>query len=236
RHGYRVVSITSTIPRRFPRSLPRRPATNGFEEETPMSDVVQQHNLKAQSVWNSPAGRYDEISRSIADAIEHAVERLQPKLGERILDLATGTGWGSRLIAQRFPGVRVTGADIAEQMLDHARGAAAMMRLNIEYQHADAEQLPFADGAFDAAISTFGVMFVGKPEAAAGELARVVKKGGRLVLSTWKGDSNVFNMFGVMKKFMPPPPQPAPPSPFAWGNAARIRELFGDAFELSFDE
>jgi ubiquinone/menaquinone biosynthesis C-methylase UbiE len=201
-----------------------------------MTDVVQQHNLKAQSVWNSPAGRYDEISRSIADAIEHAVERLQPKLGERILDVATGTGWGSRIIAQRFPGVRVTGADIADQMLEHARSAAATLRLNIEYQHADAEKLPYADGSFDAAISTFGVMFVGKPEAAAAELARVVKKGGRLVLSTWKSDSNVFNMFGVMKKFMPAPPQPAPPSPFAWGKAERIRELFGDAFELSFDE
>ena len=61
-----------------------------------MSNVVQSHNIKAQSVWNSPAGRYDEISRSIADAIEHAVERLQPKSGERVLDLATATGWGSR--------------------------------------------------------------------------------------------------------------------------------------------
>ena len=201
-----------------------------------MTDVVQPHNVKAQSVWNSPAGRYDDISRSIADAIEHAVERLQPKLGERILDVATGTGWGSRIIAQRFPGARVTGADIAEQMLEHARSAAATQRLNIEYQHADAEKLPFADGSFDAAISTFGVMFVGKPEAAAAELARVVKVGGRLVLSTWKNDGNVFNMFGVMKKFMPPPPQPAPPSPFEWGKRERIQQLFGDAFDVSFDE
>ena len=82
-----------------------------------MSDVVQAHNLKAQSVWNSAGGRYDEISRNIADAIEHAVARLHPQTGERILDLATGTGWGSRLIAQRFPGVKVTGADIADVML-----------------------------------------------------------------------------------------------------------------------
>src|SRR6187431_365514 len=151
-----------------------------------MTDAVQPHNQKAQSVWNSPAGRYDEISRSIADAIEHAVERLQPKSGEQILDLATGTGWGSRIIAQRFPGVRLTGADIADQMLDHARSAARKQELDIEYLHADAEKLPFADGAFDAVISTFGVMFTGKPEAAAAELARVVRKGGRVVLSTWK--------------------------------------------------
>ena len=157
-----------------------------------MSNVVQAHNVKAQSVWNSAGGRYDEISRNIADAIEHAVARLQPETGERILDLATGTGWGSRLIAQRFPGVKVTGADIADVMLDYARSAAAKEELDIDYRHADAESLPFADRSFDGVISTFGVMFVGKPEAAAAELARVVRPGGRIVLATWKHDSNVF--------------------------------------------
>lgn len=197
---------------------------------------VQTHNLKAQSVWNAPGGRYDDISRSIADGIEHAIERLQPKAGEKILDLATGTGWGSRILKQRFPGVKVTGADIADQMLDYARTTAAREQLDIEYQHADAEALPFATGAFDAVVSTFGVMFVGKPEAAAAELARVVRKGGRLTLATWKNDSNVFNMFGVMKKFMPAPPDPAPPSPFAWGKRERVEELLAANFELSFEE
>lgn len=201
-----------------------------------MSDVVQAHNLKAQAVWNSAGGRYDEISHSIADAIEHAVERLQPEPGERILDLATGTGWGSRAIARRSPGVKVTGADIADAMLDYARSAAAKQQLDIDYRHADAESLPFADRAFDGAISTFGVMFVSKPEAAAAELARVVRPGGRVVLATWKHDSNIFEMFGVLKKFMPPPPQPPPPSPFAWGKYERLNELLGANFELEFEE
>jgi ubiquinone/menaquinone biosynthesis C-methylase UbiE len=201
-----------------------------------MSNVVQPHNEKAQKVWNSPAGRYDEISRSIADAIEHAVERLQPKPGERILDLATGTGWASRVLAQRFPGVTIIGADIADRMLEFARDTAARQALEIEYRHADAETLPFADGEFDAVVSTFGVMFVGNPEAAARELGRVVKPGGRVALATWKSDSNVFHMFGVMKKHMPPPPQPAPPSPFEWGKVARIGELLGTTFDLAFEE
>jgi SAM-dependent methyltransferase len=201
-----------------------------------MSSTVQSHNLKAQSVWNSPGGRYDDISRSIADAIEHAVERLQPLPGERVLDLAAGTGWGSRIVAQRFPNAKVTGADIADQMLEYARATAATMKLNIDYQHADAEKLPFADASFDRVVSTFGVMFVGKPEAAAAELARVVKRGGRVVLATWKHDGNVFNMFGVMKKFMPPPPQPAPPSPFEWGKYERLEQLLGANFELEFEE
>jgi ubiquinone/menaquinone biosynthesis C-methylase UbiE len=203
---------------------------------TNTQETVQPHNLKAQSVWNSPAGRYDEISRSISDAIEHAVERLQPKPGERILDLATGTGWGSRVLATRFPTVKVVGADIADLMLDHARSAARALGLDIEYRQADAEKLPYADGAFDAVISTFGVMFAGKPEAAAAELARVVRKGGRVVLSTWRNDSNLFHMFGVMKKFMPPPPQPPPPSPFEWGKRERLQALLGDAFTLEIEE
>ncbi len=201
-----------------------------------MSSVVQTHNLKSQSVWNSPAGRYDEISRSISDAIEHAVERLSPQPGMRVLDLATGTGWASRSIAQRFPGVKVVGADIADQMLDYARSSAAKLSLDIEYLHADAEKLPFADASFDAVVSTFGVMFAGNPEAAAAELARIVPKGGRVVLATWKNDSNVFHMFGVMKKFMPAPAQPAPPSPFAWGRTERIQELLGASFDLRFEE
>jgi ubiquinone/menaquinone biosynthesis C-methylase UbiE len=209
------------------------PITNSINTNT---SNVQPHNIKAQSVWNSPAGRYDDISRSIGDAIEHAVERLQPKPGERILDLATGTGWGSRVIAQRFPGVQVIGADIADQMLDHARRTAAKLGLDIEYRHADAEKLPFEDGSFDGVISTFGVMFAGKPEAAAAELARVVRKGGRVVLSTWRNDSNLFHMFAVMKKFMPPPPQPPPPSPFEWGKRERLNQLLGGAFDLEIEE
>lgn len=200
------------------------------------TNVVQSHNLKAQSVWNSPASGYNEISRSIADAIEHAVERLQPKAGERILDLATGTGWGSRTIAQRFAGVEVVGADIAEKLLESARATAAKLGLAIDYRHADAESLPFEDAEFDAAVSTFGVMFAAGPEAAAAELARVIKPGGRVVLATWKPDSNVFHMFTVMKKFMPAPAQPAPPSPFEWGKPERLRQLLGAHFDLRFED
>lgn len=89
---------------------------------------------------------------------------------------------------------------------------------------------------FDAVISTFGVMFAGQPEAAASELARVVRPGGRVVLATWKPDSNVFHMLGIMKKHMAPSAQPAPPSPFAWGSLDRVRELLGKTFQLEFED
>lgn len=197
---------------------------------------IEPHNQRARAVWNAPAGRYDEISRSIADAIEHAVARLSPAAGERILDLATGTGWASRSVVQRFPGVTVTGLDIADEMLAYARATAEKHGLSIRYIQGDAERLPFADGELDAVVSTFGVMFASRPEVAAAELARVVKPGGRVVLATWKDDGNVARMFGVMKPFMPPPPQPAPPSPFAWGRRERLQELLGASFELGFED
>jgi SAM-dependent methyltransferase len=203
--------------------------------EAAMTSTVQAHNEKARSVWNAPSGRYDEISRSIADAIDHAVTRLEPAAGERVLDLATGTGWASRVVGLRFPGARVTGLDIADAMLDYARATAARHGLAIDYRQGDAEALPFGEGELDAVVSTFGVMFASRPEAAASELARVVKRGGRVVLATWEPDSNVASMFGIMRPFMAAPAQPAPPSPFAWGEVERLQELLGASFELSFE-
>ena len=75
-----------------------------------------------------------------------------------------------------------------------------------------------------------------RPAAAAAEVARVTRKGGRVALTTWLPDSNLFKMFLVMKPYMPPPPSPAPPSPFEWGKAERVRELLGSAFDLRFEK
>jgi SAM-dependent methyltransferase len=193
---------------------------------------VQPHNEKSAGVWSSGGARYDQVSRGIADSIEHCVLRLDPKPGERILDLATGTGWTSRAVANR--GATVVGADIAADLPAAARRAKAE-GLNIEYRIGDAEKLAFANGEFDAVISTCGVMFASRPEAAAAEVARVTRKSGRVALTTWLPDSNLFKMFQVMKAYMPPPPNPAPPSPFEWGRAERVRELLGDSFDLRFE-
>jgi SAM-dependent methyltransferase len=98
--------------------------------------------------------------------------------------------------------------------------------------------LPFADGEFDAVVSTFGVMFASKPEVAAAEISRVVKTNGRVVIASWKPDSNVFHMFGVMKKYMPlaQPSTQAAPSPFEWGRMERIKALLEAKFDLRFED
>src|SRR5262245_50219001 len=198
------------------------------------TNSIQSHNERPAAVWSSGGKNYDEISRGIADSIEHCVMRLNPQPGERILDLSTGTGWTSRVVARR--GAIVTGVDIAADLIEAAREMAAVEPLPIEYQIGDAENLPFNDGEFDAVVSTVGVMFATRPEAAAAELARVCRKGGRIALTTWTPDGNVFNMFKVMKRYMPPAPNPAPPSPFEWGRTERIKELLGNAFELRFEK
>jgi SAM-dependent methyltransferase len=206
------------------------PARDGRAIDT----SIQPHNERPAAVWSSGGEAYDAISRQIGTALEHCVARLDPKPGERILDLATGTGWTSRLVARR--GAHVVGADIAGDLLAAARERARQEGLDIEYRIGDAEQLPFSDQAFDGVTSTFGVMFASRPQAAAAELARVCKRGGRVALATWLPDSSVFKMFLVLRQFMPAPPSPASPSPFEWGSKERVRALLSDHFDLRFEE
>ena len=196
--------------------------------------TIQVHNERAATVWSAGGERYDEISRGISDSIEHCVRRLNPQPGERILDLSTGTGWTSRVVARR--GAMVIGVDIATELLDAARAPAKAEGLPIDYRVGDAESLPFDTGEFDAVVSTFGVMFASRPEAAAAELARVCRQGGRIALTTWSPDGSVRKMFEVMKRYMPPPPSPAPRSPFEWGQTERLGELLGAWFQLHFEK
>lgn len=210
-------------------------ATDSAGPASGEASPLEPHNMRAAAVWSSGGAAYDEISRAISDAIEHCVRRLDPRPGERVLDVATGTGWTSRRVAEM--GARVTGVDIAADLLDAARAKARQLGLEVEYQLGDAERLPFADASFDGVISTFGVMFVARPEAAAAELARVCRPGGRLALATWLPDSTVAEMFAVMRPFMPaPPPGAQPPSPFAWGDEGRLATLLGTGFDLRFEQ
>lgn len=198
-----------------------------------MPQTIQSHNLKAATLWESAGTSYDEISRGIADAIEHCVVRLDPKHGESILDVATGTGWTARRLAER--GALVVGVDFGAALIEAAREITGRHGLNIEYRVEDAESLPFEDRRFDAVVSTFGVMFASRPEAVAAELSRVCRPGGRLALAAWTPQSSVVKMFAIVRGYMPPMPSPPPPSPFAWGLPERVRELLGDAFDLRFE-
>ena len=170
-------------------------------------------NAQAARTWGAGGEKYDQISRGIADAIEHAVDALDPQPGEHILDVATGTGWAARSIAAR--GAVVTGVDLGAEVIE----AAKALSTGIEFRIGDAEALPFPDNHFDAVISTFGVMFARDPEAVAAELARVVRPGGRISLANWAVGGSVHDMFKLIRSYKPAEEKPAP-SPFEWGKTA----------------
>src|ERR1051325_5627922 len=113
-----------------------------------MTQAIQPHNVKAAAAWNAGGQHYDKISHTISDSIEHCVNRLAPKRGERILDIATGTGWTARQIAAR--GATVTGIDLGSDLIAAAKSAAAQARLSVDFQIGDAEKLAFEDQSFDA--------------------------------------------------------------------------------------
>jgi len=190
---------------------------------------VLPHNQRAGATWGSGGKDYDAISETVADGIDHVVNRAWPKPGERFLDIATGTGWTARRLAAR--GARVTGVDFGEGVIEAAKRLAP----GIDFQVGDAEALAFEDASFDGVTSTFGVMFVARPEAAAAEIARVTRKGGRIGLVTWLPGSAIEDIFKTMRPYMPAPPPNPPPSPFAWGREERVRELLGSAFDLTFE-
>lgn len=198
-------------------------------QHAPRIEVVRDENEQAGKTWSAGGRRYDEISRQIADAIEHCVDRLDPQPDEPILDAATGTGWTARRVAER--GAAVTGIDIGADVIDAAR---AIGPATIDFRIGDAEALEFEDASFDAVVSTFGVMFCGEPERAVAELARVCRPGGRLALATWAPFGGVREMFDVIMKHHPNPPT-GRPSPFAWGEEDRLRELLADDFDIAIE-
>ena len=183
-------------------------------------------NRKAAAVWDSAAGDYERVSLHLGDAIDHAVGRLAPRAGERILDIGTGTGLAARRLSAL--GARVTGIDLGAELIDAARKLGP----GVDFQVGDAEQLSFEDGSFDAAISTFGIMFVNRPEAAAAEIARVCRRGGRIALVSWLPDSSIARKVAVHRAYLPPS---ASPSPFEWGKPEGVRRLLGGSFDLRFE-
>ncbi|MBR0692597.1 class I SAM-dependent methyltransferase [Bradyrhizobium lablabi] len=193
--------------------------------------AVLPHHQTAATAWGRGGKHYDDVSFAISDALAHGAQRLNPRAGERILDVATGTGWSARNVAR--VGAVVIGVDISEELLAAARELSAHVRPPIEFQQADAERLPFDDGAFDGVISTFGVMFAFDHAQAAAELARVCRPGGRLALTTWAPAGAVAEFFGIIARHSDAPPPPS--SPLAWGDPPHVEKLLGKAFDLKFE-
>lgn len=191
----------------------------------PFEELKQRHAV----VWGS--GPYQGITETVADIHRAVIERLDPQPGQRLLDLATGTGAVAELAAQT--GAEVVGVDIAPALIEQAKERAVERGLDIDYRVGDVEALELEDASFDLITSTCGVMFAPDHQAVARELARVTKLGGRICLACWTPDSGLAQMFQVMRPFQPTPP-PGVGNQFDWGNEDYVRELLGRDFDLEF--
>lgn len=196
-----------------------------------MPGLTEHEENPAAAMWGKGGRGYDIVSFAISDALAHGAQRLAPKPGENVLDIATGTGWTARNCA-RF-GAKVTALDFSFELLEAARELSAGMEPSIDFVEGNAEALPFADACFDRVISTFGAMFAPDQQATADQVARVTKPGGRFVMVNWVPGGSVAEFFGVIGKYSDAPPPG--PSPMDWGVTEKVEALLGGAFDLTFE-
>jgi ubiquinone/menaquinone biosynthesis C-methylase UbiE len=176
---------------------------------------------RQQAAWS--AGNYAVVGTTLQIVGEMLCEAVDVKSGEQVLDVAAGNGNATLAAARRY--AAVTSTDYVPALLDSAQRRAEAEGLAIDFRVADAENLPFPDGAFDVVLSTFGVMFTPDQERAASELLRVVRPGGRIGLANWTPSGFIGQVFGTLGKHVPPAAGLKPPS--RWGNREWLDATFG---------
>ena len=176
---------------------------------------------KQHAAWSS--GDYAMIGATLQIVGEQLAEAINLRSGEKVLDVAAGNGNVTLAAARRW--CDVTSTDYVDTLLARGRKRAEADGFAIKFQKADAEDLPFADGAFDAVVSTFGVMFTADQDRAAAELMRVCRSGGRIGLANWTPEGFIGQLFKTIGKHLPSPA--GVKSPALWGTKARLEEMFG---------
>lgn len=182
---------------------------------------------RQQVTWAS--GNYGTIGSRLQIVGESLAEAVDLRAGERVLDVAAGNGNATMAAARRF--AHVTSTDYVPELLNQGAARAKANGLDITFETADAEALPFEDESFDVALSTFGIMFTPKQQQAANEFMRVVRSGGRIGMSNWTPEGFLGQLFRVIGKYIPAPA--GLQSPMQWGSEPRIVEMFGpDAADI----
>ena len=171
---------------------------------------------RLQLAWAS--GDYAVVGTTLQIVGESLAEACDLRWDEDVLDVAAGNGNATLAAARR--GARVTSTDYVSSLLDRGAARARAEGLDVRFEIADAEALPFDDSSFDAVLSTFGVMFTPDQDRAASELLRVCKSGGKIGLANWTPDGFIGQLFKTLGKYLPPPA--GAKSPAQWGTQARI--------------
>ncbi len=175
---------------------------------------------RQHATWAS--GDYAVVGTTLQLVGERLCDAIDLRAGERVLDVAAGNGNATLAAARQF--TQVTSTDYVEALLERGKERATAERLPVTFKQADAEALPFDDGRFDVALSTFGIMFAPDQEKAASELSRVVRAGGRIGLASWTPKGFIGQLFKIMGGHVPLPAGVR--SPVFWGTEARLGELF----------
>jgi len=191
------------------------------QRQSPLADEPDPLTARVRATWTS--GDFGRIARAYELGAAQFITRLGLEPGERVLDVATGTG--NLAIPAARTGAVVTGVDIAPNLLTQAKARAASESLVARFDVGDAEALPYGDDEFDTAVSMFGAMFAARPERAASELLRVVRPGGRIVMANWTPTSFIGEMLKATSRYAPP--AAGVPSPLLWGTEQAVRERLG---------
>jgi SAM-dependent methyltransferase len=199
------------------------------QASTPGMGPLEGVKATQQTTWAS--GDYAVIGTTLQIVGESLCEAVDVTAGSQVLDVAAGNGNASLAAARR--GAHVTATDYVDHLLERAARRADAEGLPVVTQVADAEDLPFEDGAFDATVSTFGVMFTPNHDQAASELLRVTRPGGRIGLANWTPEGFIGSLFKIVGQHVPPPA--GVPSPLAWGSDARLAELLGDGADVAIE-
>ncbi len=176
---------------------------------------------RQQATWAS--GDFAVIGTTLQIVGETLAEAVDVRAGERVLDVAAGNGNATLAAARRF--AQVTSTDYVPSLLDKGRERARAEGLDVQFEVADAEELPFDDGIFDVVLSTFGAMFTPDHARPAGEMLRVARSGGRIGLANWTPQGFIGRLFKVIGGYLPAPA--GLQSPALWGTESHLAELFG---------
>jgi len=191
-----------------------------LEARAPAPDLAA-IKQRQQATWAS--GDFAVIGTTLQIVGESLAEAADVRAGNRVLDVAAGNGNATLAAARRF--ADVTSTDYVPALLDKGRERARAEGLSVQFQEADAEQLPFPDASFDVVLSTFGAMFTPDHQRAASEMLRVLRPGGRIGMANWTPGGFIGRLFKVIGAYVPPPA--GLKSPALWGTEPHLVELFG---------
>lgn len=202
--------------------------TTNPEAEKQRADEEREYKTGIRRMW--AMGDYQRFATELIWELGSVVvDAAAVRPGQRLLDVATGTGNVALRAAQA--GARVVASDLTPEHFVAGRQSAKKLGVELDWVEADAEALPFGDAEFDVVTSAVGAIFAPRHQRVADEMVRVCKPGGRIVMANFTPEGLAASFFAVFTPYMPPP-RPGDEPPVSWGSEAHVKALFGERLAL----